>query len=385
MPTIGGQVITYGDIRMQEQGDWFGDVRTNSGERIVDGTRVELVIENLTLSGAIVRGNITENVGRYQVAGRPEWGNTIQPKGYQSSGSVLRKTVLSHIVLETLGSGWESIVQLPSALDLGAHYQRAGSFGDVEILARDALELLGVSWYVNNAGVTVFDTRPTGAVTTSETILVSYRNDAIGYRVVSCEDVAAFTPGLTFDGETIGDVTYSITPKDVVMHVWTRAAASAGMLWVRAMWRRMFPRVELQGFFSYTTVGPSQGGKYELRSTRSRHLPNIGSADAWSIAGHTSDLVAGTRVLVTFADGDPSQPVIVAIDPSTLPTSSTFEAVDSVAIDALSVDLGAAAAPVVRFGETVTITVPGSPPTPITGTLTRTAGAQPFVATKVNA
>jgi hypothetical protein len=347
MPTIGGQVITYGDIRMQEQGDWFGDVRTNSGERIADGTRVDIVIENLTLSGAIVRGNITENVGRYQVAGRPEWGNTIRPRGYQSAASVLRKTVLSDIARETLGASWANIVQLPAAADLGAHYQRAGSFGDVEILARDALELLGVSWYVNNAGVTVFDTRPTGTVTTSETILVAYRNDAIGYRVVNCEDVAAFVPGLTFESETIGDVTYSITPKDVVMHVWTRAAATASFVWLRTLWRRAFPHVELQGFFSYTTVGPSQGGKYELRSVRSRHLPNIGSADAWSIAGHTSDLVAGTRVLVTFADGDPSQPVIVAIDPSTLPTSSTHEAVASVDIDATLVNLGVASAFVV--------------------------------------
>ena len=77
MHTLENQPITRGEVRLFEQGDWFADVATNSGELIPDGTRVSLVAETLTLSGAIVRGGITDAVGRYQVAGRPEWGQPI--------------------------------------------------------------------------------------------------------------------------------------------------------------------------------------------------------------------------------------------------------------------------------------------------------------------
>ena len=318
MPTIADQPITRGEIRLSEQGDWFADIATNSGERLPDGTRVEIVAETLTLSGAIVRGGITDAVGRYQVAGRPEWGLPLPARptaAYRSAGSVLRSTVLTDIARDVLGSGWASLVVLPAEAKIGTHYLRSGASGDVVILGRDALALLDVPWYVRNDGITVFAVRPAGPVTTAERILVEYRNDAIGYRVVNCEDPGAFMPGLTFEGEIIGDVTFSLMPEDIKVHVWSRAASSSFGDALRAVWRRLFPRVELQGLFTYMSVGASQNGKHDLRSTRSRHLPDVELADSWSAAGLSAELAAGTQVVLSFADGDPSSPILVATEP----------------------------------------------------------------------
>jgi len=386
MPTIANQPITRGEIRLFEQGDWFAEIATNSDEFIATGTRVEVVAGTLTLSGAIVRGGITDAVGRYQVAGRPEWGNTITARasaGYRSANAVLRKTVLSDIARDVLGAGWASLVVMPSDVQLGQHYERTGAIGDVVVRGRDALGLLGMPWYVRNDGVTVFGTRPTGDVFTSERVLVEYRNDAIGYRVVNCEDPGAFMPGLTFEGETIGEVVLSMSADDIKVHLWTRAASSSFSEALRTVWRRLFPRVELQGLFSYTTVGPSQSGKHDLRSTRSRHLPDIKLADMWSIAGHTAELSAGTRVLVAFADGDPSSPVLVAVEPGATPVTSDISASASVSVDAGAVNLGDAAGFVVRYGEIVTVGNQTGPityvPVPIPPL------AAPFPPTKVKA
>ena len=63
-----------------------------AGDKLPNGTRVDVVVENVTLSCAIVRGGISGDVPRYQLAGRPEWGAPIKPRPYQNT-IVLRSTV----------------------------------------------------------------------------------------------------------------------------------------------------------------------------------------------------------------------------------------------------------------------------------------------------
>jgi hypothetical protein len=384
MATLAGQGITRGEIRVFEHGDWFADIATNSGELIPDGQRVEVVAENVTLSGAIVRGGITEAVGRYQVAGRPEWGKPLPARksaAYRSAGGVQRRMVLSDIAREVLGPQWASLVVMPPEAVLGQHYERRGSLGDVVITGRDALELLGVPWYVRADGVTVFGDRPAGDVTTAETIRVTYENAAIGYRLISCEDPVAFQPGKAHLGEVIGEITYQLTAEDLAIHTWSRAASTSFGDAIRSVWRRLFPRVELQGVFSYSTVGPSQSGRHVLRSTRSRDLPDVDLCDSWGAAGLTSYLAAGTRVLVTFADGDPSSPVLVAVEPGATPVSSAIIATTTLSADAAAVNLGEALAPVVRYGDTVAIAGAG----PAAGILSFTPSGPVLLPSRVKA
>lgn len=332
MPTLAGQGITRGIITLYEQGDCFGDVSTNLYELIPNGKRVELVIENVSFSCAIVHGGISGDVGRYQLAGRPEWSKQLAPRPYSSSGAVLRSTVFADVARETLGASWSSLIVPPSESKLGGHFERVGSSGDAVVLARDVLNSLGLDWYVRNDGITVFGKRPTGDVTTQERILVSDRNDAVGLRYVNCDDIAAFAPGLTFEGETIGELSYIIEPEDVSIQIWTRAASNAPLDWLRSAWRRLFPRVELQGLYSYSTAGLANNFKHSLRSTGSRHVPDINLADTWTIAGHAAELVPGTRVLVSFADGNPATPVIVSVDPSVSPLNVRHDAATSIAM-----------------------------------------------------
>jgi hypothetical protein len=395
MPTIANQPITTGTIRMWEQGDWFADVATNSSERIPNGTRVDIVAETLTLSGAIVRGDITESVGRYQVAGRPEWAATLPARpsnAYNSANAVLLKTVLSDILRDTFGTNWAALVVMPPAANLAKHYERPGANSDTTITARDLLALLKLSWYVRDDGITVFGTRPTGNVVTPERVLVEYRNDAIGYRVVNCEDPGAFMPGLTFEGEVIGETTFAISSDDITIHLWSRGASNAESNWFARMWRRLFPRAELQGVYEYVVAGPTSQGRHDLRSIGSRWLPDVKLASFWAgIGGYRASLPVGTRVGISFMDSNPAKPILVNVEPVTFSevgfqrapdtsghyandtimveagTSVTVTAGSVASMNADNVNLGAAEAPVIRSGDTVTMTVPGMPPIVATG------------------
>lgn len=374
MATLAGQPITSGEIRMREQGDWLADISTSSAERIADGTRVELVVGTLTLSGAIVRGNITGDVGRYQLAGRPEWGNelTAHPtKARHSNGSVLLNSVLGDVCRETLGSSWASLVELPANRNLDRDYERPGTRASESIRARDMLALLGLSWYVRNDGVTVFGTRDSGTVSPSDVPLVSYRNDALGLRIVNTEDPAAFMPGKTFEGETIGETIFVIHPNNIEVHTWARQTAGVFTDAVKAIVRRVFPRLFFQGVFSYIVVS-HDGWKHDLRSLGSRWLPDVKLARFWTGAGgHRCELQAGTRVGISFMDCDPAKPVMVCIEPSfsrgetPIPVVSEFDAATTISINAsTSVNLGGAVAPVLRSGDIVTLTGAISPAGP---------------------
>lgn len=386
MPTLDGQTITSGTVRQFEQGDLLADIATNSGTRIPDGKRVLLVVENMTFSVAIIRGNISGDVGRYLVSGRPEWDKPIPSRktnAERSVASVPLQTVLSKLLLDVFGASWQSLVVLPPAARLGEHYERPGTNGDVTITGRELLALLKLPWYVRNDGVTIFGTRESGTVKPSDTPLVSYRNDALGLRTIMTEDPAAFVPGLTFEGEVIGEVVYSITPEDITTYTWPRKTSNEFYNAVKTALWRMFPKLFFQGVYEYTTAGLASSGRHDLRSTGSRWLPDITLASFWTgAAGHRVSLPIGTRVGVAFMNSDPSRPVMVCIEPITsteigtqhLPIDSLFAATNSISltattaatIDAAAVNLGGAHASVVRSGDMVVLVgaiIPGGPNT----------------------
>jgi hypothetical protein len=394
MPTLDGQTITSGPVHMFEQGDWLADIATNNGARIPDGKRVELVVENVTLSGAIIRGGISGDVGRYLVSGRPEWDKPLPSRArnaYRSTASVLMKNVLADILQDVLGPSWQTVVVMPPASRLGEHYERPGTNGDVTITGRELLALLKLSWYVRNDGVTVFAARESGTVNPKGTPLVSYRNDAIGLRAVMTEDPAAFVPGLTFENEVIGEVVYSIRPEDITTYLWPRKTSNAFADAIKTTLWRMFPKLFFQGVYEYTIAGTASSGRHDLRSVGSRWLPDVTLASFWTgAAGHRVSLPVGTRVGVSFMNSDPSRPVMVCVEPITptetswnhAPIDSQFVATNSIAmtasteaiVNAASVKLGGALAPVVRYGDTVAIVGGG----PAAGIIGFTPAAPPF-------
>lgn len=395
MATIAGQNVTRAEIRIPRLGDWWADVSTDSGDRIPDGTRVEIVAETLRLSGAIVRGGISGDVGRYQVAGRPEWAKEVAPRAYRSDATVKLSTVVEGLSRDVLGASFASLIVKPAEKNLGRHYEREGSdpARGVVVRARDIIAMLGLPWYVRADGVTVFADRPSGPIVTDQEILVENRNLTLGLRVVNTEDPGAFVPGLIFEGEIISEVIVRISHEDIVLDVWAEPGWFAKA--VQAIMRRIAPDLWYRGVFAYQVVGPSQPilvddepqwWRHDLRPVNAKWLPEIGSANLWpGCAGHSASLSAGDTVLVAFVDADASRPAVVGFEPSrgnhgpgkplvsmhcagTFATrgttfdsrSHTFDvqtddasivATGTAAVDGAAVDCGGAESPVFRDGD----------------------------------
>jgi hypothetical protein len=274
---------------------------------------------------------------------------------------------LSDLCRDALGASFASIVMLPEQKGLGRHYERFGP------TARDVIAKLGIPWHVRNDGTTVFAARASGNVTTDQRVLVSHRNDVNGLRVINCDDIAAFAPGLSFEGEAIGEVTYSISAEDISIYTWPRASSSVFATTLRDVWRRVFPRHDLYGTFEYVAKGPKIGGGWDLVPHMRTDLPPVGMSTmapfVWTIAGHSAELAPGTHVLVIFADGDPSRPKIVGIDPATLPTNASMNVAGLGTLD-----LADAVGRAVRYGDTVVIVGGG----PAAGVIGFTPAAPPF-------
>lgn len=431
MATINGQAITRAEIRIPRLGDWWADVSTDSGTAIPVGARVTIALEGFTLSGAVIRGGILGDVGRYQISGRPEWAKEIAPLAHRSDVAVRLVTVVEQLSKAALGPNYAALIVPPADKSLGTYYEREGTdpARQTTIRARDILEALRLPWYVRADGVTVFADRPTGQIPSSLARIHPRSNIALGLRVVGTDHPEAFVPGLTFEGEVISEVIYRIDKDDYDLDVWSEPGWFAKSM--AAIMRRIAPDLWYRGVFAYQVVGPSQPilvddepqwWRHDLRPINAKWLPEVKSADLWpGCAGHSASLSAGDTVLLAFVDADASKPVVVGFEPSkgnhgpgkplvsmhcanTFATrGTTFDsrshafdvqtddasivATGDAAMDGTTVSLGAATAKVIRTGDVINLVIPGAPPTVFfTGVISFTSTPDPTTPpTKVSA
>lgn len=120
--------------------------------------------------------------------------------------------------------------------------------------------------------------------------------------------------------------------------------------------RDTFPDLFLRGVFRFV-VHKHEDGKLSVIPDRARWLDDIPLAEIWpGLAGYTAQPAEGSGVLIAFADGDQSRPVVVGFQPlgSTggKPIRSTIDASEEL-------KLCDGAATVLRVGDKITIT-PGN-------------------------
>ncbi len=131
---------------------------------------------------------------------------------------------------------------------------------------------------------------------------------------------------------------------------------------LRAIVRKLTAHTAYHAMYEYRVVAQS-GDRLDLAPARpSNGLPPLSQVPVrYGFPGARATYAAGGSVLVAFADGDPSRPVVIAhtapddsaADPSLIQLADTTE----------SVAVGTEAGRVLRFGDVIMMPV-GQPPVP---------------------
>lgn len=200
--TIAGYAISAATLTLPKVGAWVLEATLVDAAALSGG--VSVTIGDLTLAGSVVRGGAFDGSARYLVTagaggwhkaitGRPEYRNDLGVK-------------LSAVLADDARAAGETIA-LDPALDrvLGTAYvRRAGLGWDVLGSAR-----LALPWWVDAAGVTQVRARPAAAVTAPSQLIAWDR--VRGIREYGADTFAPFAPGATIDGDTIAEVTITIS------------------------------------------------------------------------------------------------------------------------------------------------------------------------------
>lgn len=328
---------------------------------------------DLDLSGVMPTGRATLTVGTQVLVG------TIDPR---SSGKYGQK---AHVTLTAGGGGWDALVPAQDfqndagVLSTSVYSATAATVGEViaEALpkrfrshyARSAgpasRVLAGVDWYVDFAGITQVGPRALVPLDPTSNEVLEW--DADTRTAVLSGDVLV-VPGTMlvdtrFGTATVRDVEQTLGPDGARCTAWCATSQNvivpgkpsgevAGHRLARVLGglaREATRSVYLRPY-RYRVVIQGGDKRLTLQATSlDQPVPQVlQSVEVWpGVANATSRYTPGTECVVTFLDGDPSQPVVVGFAfgaPSPLETQ----------IDALRIALGSPAAfPVSRATGTV--------------------------------
>lgn len=304
LATINGAACTRLVGQLPIWGRGFFDVDTAEPVALERGARVAIVVADRTFSGAVLSGGAFDGAARYRVAmGAGGWGREIPAKAYANDAGIKLSTVLRDAATacgETMGT-------MPTTI-MGPHFARdAGPAGEL-------LELLASrSWYVDVAGVTHVGAWPT----------VTYAGDGVRTRVdhaagvvdLAVDTIGDLLPGVVVDGHgPATDVEYDVDAKRAIVRVYYGRDLSASLTAFARMLEALDPRAKYRAIYEYR-VTSQQGERFNLQPLRaSTGMPTLARVPTRGHPGIKATVALGERVLVAFADGDPSRPNIIAHD-----------------------------------------------------------------------
>lgn len=309
---IAGNPLASATIHVPWSGAWFADVVFLDAPELSGS--VDLVVGDVTFRGTIdarFTGTRGQELRARIVGGAAGWGAQVPAKSYVNDQGVRALLVAQDAAREageTLGAA------SPSASSLGAYYVRqAGP-------ASQALEdVIGsASWWVEYDGTTTIGARSTTAAREGTFEVLEY--DALGRLVtLGADDVSAIRVGSILSGgildasQTVRDLEIRVTAEAVRFIAWTGQPTGArGRL--EGAFRELVARAtadRLHGVYRYR-VARRVADRLELQAINpALGLPDLGPTPMWpGVAGVHAELSLGAEVLVSFIDGDRTQPVV---------------------------------------------------------------------------
>lgn len=309
LATLNGLVVTTCRVQIPAWGLWWAEVECASQD-VLSG-RATLVLDDVTFVGTIVTGGAYETRTRYRiVGGAGGWGREVAPTSYVNDAGVKLAIVLRDAAVacgETIGTVGSDAV--------------GPAFVRHRAPASRVLEtLVPRGWYVDEAGVTQVGQRVAVAWTGAATRIT---NDEAQRRYeLAPSTLVGLLPGAIVDGVEALDVEHVLDGEGKLRTtLWGGPQATSARL-PEALRRIVETFTERHRFFApweYRVVLRS-GERLDLQATRvSSGMPDLRAVRVRPSAGCRAHVALGSLVLVSFANGDPSRPVVTSTDEADAP------------------------------------------------------------------
>jgi hypothetical protein len=305
--TLAGHALTNARLHVPAWGVPWAELVLDEEVELSGGA--DLVIADLQLTGTVMSGG-PGPTGRSRfrwVCGTGGWGKTLPAKSYANDAGVKASSVLFDAARE---SGEEIEDATMPATRLGPAWAR-----EAAPAARVLEQVVPEGWYVERDGVTRIGKR--ASVPLVEGALVLSTDKAFGTVTLQSETIAAILPGVTVSGLEAVDVLHTLEPSSLRTTLWAAGISQTTrrLSALRRLFKQLDPRARFRGTYEYRVV-TQEGERVNLQPIRvSVGMPSLSRVFVRpGVAGARADLTLGSRVLVTFVDGDPSRPIVVGFE-----------------------------------------------------------------------
>jgi hypothetical protein len=325
--SINGLVVVKAFVTLPSSGVWTADVWLPADGDLSGA--VTLKIAGLTLVGTVVRGGSYAGSAAYRiVGGAGGWRKSLEPKVYRNDQGVKLSLVLGDLARET-----GETVSLGTDASLGPAFVRRRAEA-----SRVLREVVPGGWWVAPDGTTQIRPRVSSAVDPKTYQVVNYE-PLTGIANIATEEPERFVPGCAIaipKGPTVTAklVRIHLDKSALRVQAWPADDVLGGL---EPLVRAQLPLTDFHAFYEYLVAGQS-GDRLDLRPGLSGlGLPDLpGFLPRPGAAGTKATLQPGSRVLVGFANGDPSRPFAAFYEPpgggGFLPVSASLDASDDVEI-----------------------------------------------------
>lgn len=313
--TLNGTRVRRVHVCVGNTGPWFADVDLDSDTPLsLEPMSSTLRLGTLEMRGTVAPqfdGAFGEQRRTRIVAGAGGWAAIVEPKPYHNDAGVKAQLVAEDAareVGETLGGF------VPAIERMGFDYARQAA-----VAARTLEDAAGpdVAWWVDFGGVTHVGPRPSSAAGDDAYTLLAY-DPRSRIATLSVDDPAAVGIGSIIseglgDARAVRQLDIRVDAGELRLIAWLGGSTVepdrlVGIL--RAIARRATDG-RLYGVYRYRVVRQA-GERVELQAVRrGAGLPDLGPVSMWpGLAGLYTDLTPGAEVLVSFVEGDRSQPIV---------------------------------------------------------------------------
>lgn len=312
---LNGARVTSATITIPIYGAWSADVEIEGTTAI--SPKVTLVIGGLSLVGTVIRQAAFAGARKVRiVGGAAGWRKQIAARGYSLPSGVRASVIIADAASEsgeTIGATLTNVV--------GNFFVRR------KVKAERVLKLLANNvWYIDAAGVTQVQERPTSRIVSPFT--VTKWDGGRGIFEIATETYQDWVPGRTFttntvpDAQTISSVTIDADNEGRVrLTVMTADATRERLLSdFRAIVRSEISSLAYYGVYEYV-IAPSPlspGLVFTVDGNPTDpNMPPLTRVPLANGVGKLSPPVAGTKCRVRFVNADPARPEVISFDGST--------------------------------------------------------------------